>query len=44
MEYKNITLNGLKIPLPEESRVKDVIKKMIEKVQIGYMVFMLKTD
>lgn len=30
MEYKNITLNGLKIPLPEKSRIKDVIEKFFD--------------
>lgn len=30
MEYKNITLNGLKMPIPEKSKVKDVIDKFFD--------------
>lgn len=30
MEYKNITLNGLKLPLNEELKIKDVIEKFFD--------------
>lgn len=30
MSYKNITLNGLKLPLSEETKVQDVITKFFD--------------
>lgn len=30
MNFKNITINGLKVPVPEKSTVKDVIEKFFD--------------
>lgn len=30
MDYKNITINGLKVPVPEKSTVKDVIVRFFD--------------
>lgn len=30
MEYKNVTVNGLKIPLSKKSTIKDVIEKFFD--------------
>lgn len=30
MGYKNITINGLKVPIPEKSTIKDVIEKFFD--------------
>lgn len=30
MEYKNITINGLKILMPEKSKIEDIIEKFFD--------------